>query len=1353
MRRLNVKLFVILLSTLVSAAILTVVVHRLQASNIADAMLYQVEQAEKEGRIEQAARYLGRYLEFSPQDSEQRARLGGLLAQPRLLETARGQRKARFVLEQVLARTPDHNASRALLVRVALAGRNEELAEEHLTFLERALPGSAEVMELKALALEGKGRDVPAVECYRKALAIEPERLENIVRLVQLLRRLELGKPKTHAAEIDALLARAEKIDARHSGVVQIRADRALDRGDIDAARVQLHQALEANPLEIRFYLGLARLEGKTGRTAEAVALIEKGLERLPKGKHFELRWAQANLYLDAGDTAKARRAVAALGDFPAAETATVFLNARLLMQQNLWFEASRELERIEAAAKSARELALQVSLYLGVCYERLGEHGKQLAAYRKAVEIDPLSVAGRRGVAMAQWSLGVTDGAVEALRETASLMKDPADPVKYRLELARMLLLANLKKGTKNWDAVERELDAVDKEAPGRLDTLLIRSETLTNQGKIDEARRLLAAQEKTHGAKADYWLGLASLSERSGDLEHALTTLERAPDAIDVRLARARLLSARNGPDALARIKALEAAAPDFSPDDNARLLFGLGAVYFQRHEPAEAQRLWWRLTGLPRHADNARLRLLLLDLALQQNDEAGIERVLGELKKLDGGSAEGTVYKFAQAMKSVWQARQGKKEMAEVAKKLLNAVDGERPNWDAVELARGEADEILGATDQAIAHYRRAMDLGYRSPELTRKLVLLLTQSHRFDEAEKEIARLQKEAQLGDDMERLAVVISMRRDDYGKAERLIRKAMAEGAKGWHDHFYLAQVLAGENRGAEAEKELRQALALAPGETQPYVALVRLFVRQGRTDDAQAVLEALMAKTPAQERDIALAECYEIMGQIERAGAYLEAALKARPDSVPLRKMQANFLLRTGKLAAAEPVLRGVMTSKHAEDVAWAQRQLALVLMAGGNSKGMQESLKIVGVEIDETGVILRETPAASAEEQVARARVLALQQRRPWRSRAIGLLEEANRKTLLAAEDQFLLAQLYVDQGAEPAWWGKARDILVGLVKSYPRQPQFLALFADQALVHKDVAEADRLTTRLEQVEKTRGLSAGELGSIELRARVLEAEGEGKKALALLKEYADAPKAPAERSFLVAAMHGRLGNLKQALDVCLAVGAGPESRARSVTMILRRYQRSPHFARDKATWEEQTAAAERALKDIANAYPSKLTLRLHLADLYDLLGRYDEVETLCREVLTRDPENLPALNNLAWLLAQRKTRPEEALKLIGHAITVHGPRPELLDTRAVVYLSLDRGEAALADLQRAAREAPSASKLFNLARAYHMMANTKAAREALSRATALGLDDMKLHPTERDAYRRVVAELKGS
>lgn len=1354
MRRLNVKLFVFLLSTLALLACATFGVHRLQASNIADALLYQAEQAEKEGRPDQAARFLSRYLEFVPQDVEQRARLGAMLAEPKMIASPRGQKKARFVLEQVLARAPEHHPSRLLLVRVALEGRQQELALEHLTHLEKALPDSPDVAELKSLWLEQKGLEVPAAESYRRALRLDPERVENHVRLVQLLRRLEFGKPRAHAAEIDRVIAKAVELAPTHHGVLFSAAERAVDRDDNDAARKHLEKGLEAHPREVRFLLGLARLEEKAGRAEQALALIRKGLDTLPRDKHLELYWAQSNLHLDAGDMAKAQEAMARLSEIPSTETAQAFLKARVFMQQNLWHEASSALERLEPAVKSSRELSLQVALYLGICCEQLNEPARQLAAFRKVVELDPVSPVGRRGIAMAQWALGSTDSALDALRENAALARDPREPAKHRLELARMLVLANLKKGGKSWAAVERELDAADKEQPNHLDVLLLRSEVLFHQGKAGEARALLTKARARHEDKAPLWLALASLHERMEEPEQALLVLATAPDAVNVRLARARLLAKKAEPGTVDQVRPLEAGLDKFDTDDRARLWYGLGTTYYQLGQPKEAERLWRQITTLPRHGANVRVRLLLLDLAIQQNDEPGMQRVLNDLKKVEPGAkeAEGTVYRFGLALQNLWQARQGKKEMAHEAKKLLLAVEAERPYWDAAFLARAEADEILGNLDQAVSHYRKAMELGQRDNDITRKLVLLLTQTHRFDEAEKEIARLQKEAPLSEDVQRLAIVISVQRDDYSKAEQLLRKGMAGKTKDWRDHLWLGQVLAGDSRPEEAEKELRAALSLAGDQPEPYVALVRLQVRNGQAEKAQITLNTLKAKVPADKQDIPLAQGWEILGQFDQAETHLMRAMDREPGAAVLHRMHANFLIRTGKLTQAEPVLRRLAEGKVPEDAAWARRHLSLVLVTSGNPKHGLEALECVGVKLDPAGNVVEEKATTGDEELLARARVLALQQRKPLRARAITALESLQKKHSLAPEDEFLLAQLYINHGSEPVWWGKARDTLGGLVKSYPRHPQYLLLFAQQAFLHKDLAEAERLTSKLEQVEKARGLALGALGTVELKARILEAGGNGKRALALLTEYAAAPGAPPERIFLVASMHGRMGHLKEAIETSLGAKVSAEEKARNLMGLLRRFHKSTHLAKNKTLWDDQVALAEKALKDAAAAQPDKLFLLLHLADLEDLLGRYDEVETLCRRVLERDPTNLSALNNLAWLLAQRKTRPDEALELVTRAIEKHGPRPELLDTRAVVYLTQGRSEPALADLERATKDAPTAAKFFNLARAHHLMRNSKSALEALNQATALGLDDQKLHPTEREVYRQVVAELKG-
>jgi Flp pilus assembly protein TadD len=98
-----------------------------------------------------------------------------------------------------------------------------------------------------------------------------------------------------------------------------------------------------------------------------------------------------------------------------------------------------------------------------------------------------------------------------------------------------------------------------------------------------------------------------------------------------------------------------------------------------------------------------------------------------------------------------------------------------------------------------------------------------------------------------------------------------------------------------------------------------------------------------------------------------------------------------------------------------------------------------------------------------------------------------------------------------------------------------------------------------------------------------------------------------------------------------------------------------------------------------------------------------------------------------------------------------LIEGALELMGPRPELLDTRAMVHMALNDSQKAIADLEKALTlDTPTAGRYFHLARAYHMAKNPDAAMRAFRKAKELGLDRGKLHPIERTACGKLFDEL---
>ncbi len=248
----------------------------------------------------------------------------------------------------------------------------------------------------------------------------------------------------------------------------------------------------------------------------------------------------------------------------------------------------------------------------------------------------------------------------------------------------------------------------------------------------------------------------------------------------------------------------------------------------------------------------------------------------------------------------------------------------------------------------------------------------------------------------------------------------------------------------------------------------------------------------------------------------------------------------------------------------------------------------------------------------------------------------------------------------------------------------------------------------------------------------------AALLEELGQPNGAETMHREYVSRSERP-DRLLLLATFLGRQKRVGEALDACERARptCPPETVSAASVALLRAEPANPdHIKRVEAWLESSTQKA-----------PETTALLSSLADLRDLQGRYDEAESLYRRVIRNEPDNVRALNNLAWLLAVRSGQ-AEALPLINHALDVCGPEAAMLDTRAAVYLATGQTDLAEVDLRQALAEAPEASHYFHYARALYQGKDVAAAGEAMRSAQAAGLTADALHPLERPAYDQLLS-----
>lgn len=258
----------------------------------------------------------------------------------------------------------------------------------------------------------------------------------------------------------------------------------------------------------------------------------------------------------------------------------------------------------------------------------------------------------------------------------------------------------------------------------------------------------------------------------------------------------------------------------------------------------------------------------------------------------------------------------------------------------------------------------------------------------------------------------------------------------------------------------------------------------------------------------------------------------------------------------------------------------------------------------------------------------------------------------------------------------------------------------------------------------------------------------AGILETIGQPAAAEEAYRQYATRMKnLRPDATLVLAAFLARHKRIEEALEQCREASTGtPTARMLSVSVgVLRAGKPSP---------EQITGVEKQILGALETATGAEaIALSLSLADLRDIQKRYDETIAIYRTILEKDSNNVIALNNLSWMLSFMPKDREVCLPLVNRAIHLRGPVADLLDTRAVIYLNLNKPRDAIKDLKSAYDEVGSASILFHLAQAQLRAGDADAARETYRQAELAGFDPKTVHPLEQPGLEELTRGLVDS
>lgn len=155
---------------------------------------------------------------------------------------------------------------------------------------------------------------------------------------------------------------------------------------------------------------------------------------------------------------------------------------------------------------------------------------------------------------------------------------------------------------------------------------------------------------------------------------------------------------------------------------------------------------------------------------------------------------------------------------------------------------------------------------------------------------------------------------VLVSSKPDE---AITAFQQAAAADPKDPEPHLVAGSLLE-KNHPADAEKQYRQALTIAPQSSDALSALINLYMAQRRYSDAEDALRKLLAAHPNNaSAHLQLGRMLAISGNRDEATAELEAGLRLDPTDTKAQRDLADLYSDAGKYAQAQALYAKLLTT----------------------------------------------------------------------------------------------------------------------------------------------------------------------------------------------------------------------------------------------------------------------------------------------------------------------------------------------------------------------------------------------------------------------------------------------------
>lgn len=606
----------------------------------------------------------------------------------------------------------------------------------------------------------------------------------------------------------------------------------------------------------------------------KANRFYEKGAELLEKGELDKARIEFQNALQIKGDMTKAWYGLAQIAE-----------------QQGDWQKVFGYLNKVVDHDPKH----LEAQLKLGRLFLAAGQLDKALAASDSAMALagDNASVLALRAAVLYK----LEDRQAAVVQANAALSRDPDN-------IDALMVLASERLAAGDADKAIEYLDRGLKRNEKNIALQLLKVQALESLAKLDSAeaiyRKLIALYPETRELRHIFAQFLLSHGRADAAEAEYRAVVAKNPADLEARLELVRFVNTVKGPQAaVEELKSQIAGNPD-----NNELKFALAGLYQAQDKRKESETVLKAIIekeGGSQVGIKAKGRLASMLLVNGDKKEAAalIEDVLNH----DRRNEQGLLLKAGMAVEE---------HKLEEAIADLRTILRDVPDSPKALLLLGRAHELAGSPQLAHDHYLKAFQASNLAAPFGMAYGEFLLKRGQAERAESVAEDVLKASPGHVPAMKLLAQARINKGDWPGAQAVADDLRKQGDKEKVSDHIMGAVYAAKKNYAESISAFRRAFDAAPSEPQSMVALVRTYLRAGKTNEALTFLNSVVRSSPDNANARLLqGQLHALKGDAAAAAQSFRAAISLRPKEPAGYFNLAQLHMRAGRLDEADKAI----------------------------------------------------------------------------------------------------------------------------------------------------------------------------------------------------------------------------------------------------------------------------------------------------------------------------------------------------------------------------------------------------------------------------------------------------------